>query len=334
MRIVKSIESVLDFRVYKNVLLIVDKNSGKLTFYDLSNDFEFIKELDTRFASLNIWNDYLVDYGLRVYNLNKDEWCCNDTNKRTPVVLMKDRILFYELIDIADRCEKDAKYYQLDLCTKLIEEVSHVEGVIDCANDYYILTSKENSVHCYSNFVKQWEIDISEIGAYENIFDGKRKGYVKNVYVWQNCVVVLAGCGIVCVDIKTGKTIWEHRNTLLFSNMLIINGVGYLNVGCNIAKIDIATGVLHPYKRLDDIVIGNEKITPYGDRLVFFDGLLYYNVDDSGKTVLVTISPETLELRGWEYLQFAMDGIYPPVFYKNMIFVKDKANNFYTLSRE
>lgn len=321
----KRIDSIRSFGIFQDKLLVNNTVDNRLTIYRIDSEWSIFKTLDTEFDSVNYCGKYIISSGLKVFDILKTEWLLNIDNGYYPVLLLENRILCYKYEG------ESLRYYLFDILNNSWKDIGNIEGVPIEFKEGFIITIKKNSVLCYWNFAFNWEVDVREIGAFENFLEGKQDGYVQNVYTYQNQVIVLAGCGIVSIDLISGKKIWEHKNTQRFTDLLITERISYLNSGVSVAKINIGSGRLYPHVRLNDIVIGNDTILPNGEKLVYHEGKLYFNIHNSGKTVLATISPENFEYLSWEYLDFVKDGICPPVFYKDRVFFKDKSDVLFSL---
>ena len=176
-------------------------------------------------------------------------------------------------------------------------------------NDYSLL--RQQNIQDF--FPKEEEIEIYSVHPYKNTF------------------IVIAKMGIVCISQKDGSLIW--KSDYYARTMEIVDHYGYVCTSLSFYRIDLDTGECffynREYARLPDFEYNGETYYPSGHKVVYHNGLLWYDVYSSKHPFIIAIDPETATYQ-WIYeIKDTYEDIEEIRFYDNKMFVTDTGNNLF-----
>ena len=335
------LEDVSDIRVFADDIYIRKKENDEYFLQKMNSELNFLnKSIYGNVLTFNIFKDKIIYYtksdetyivtkefqvikkiDLDLFNISSS-FPNNSNNKYYIGNTEKNGFIIYDF-------ENNKIHHTL-----FPERINRAAILIN--NSSYLLYQPGGTTIEKYNFPQelQWKTNISEIGASENWFDGKLKGEIRNIYLHEDKVIVLARGGIVAYNIETGKIIWENRKTLSGAYLIILENVGYFNNGLFVHIINLDTGeILNSYTEFKNFIINGEDYYPSGSELVFYDNLFWSSVNSSGKAIIVSLNPETFKYVWWQEIKGA-NHIEKPVFYKNKMFIRDIENVLHVFEKE
>ena len=181
----------------------------------------------------------------------------------------------------------------------------------------YIYVKRDYSLLWQQNiqdfFPKEEEIEIYFVHPYKNTF------------------IVIAKMGIVCISQKDGSLVWKCDHYA--RTMEIVGHYGYVCTSLSFYRVDLDTGEFYnynrKYSRLPDFEYNGENHWPSGHKVVYHNGLLWYDVYTSKHPFIIAIDPETATYQ-WIYeIKDTYEDIEEIRFYDNKMFVTDTGNNLF-----
>ena len=154
---------------------------------------------------------------------------------------------------------------------------------------------------------------------------------IYSVHPYKNTFIVIAKMGIVCISQKDGSLIW--KSDYYARTMEIVDHYGYVCTSLSFYRIDLDTGECffynREYARLPDFEYNGETYYPSGHKVVYHNGLLWYDVYSSKHPFIIAIDPETATYQ-WIYeIKDTYEDIEEIRFYDNKMFVTDTGNNLF-----
>ena len=186
----------------------------------------------------------------------------------------------------------------------------------------YIYVKRDYSLLWQQNiqdfFPKEEEIEIYSIHPYKNTF------------------IVIAKMGIVCLSQKDSSLIWKCDHYA--GTMEIVGHYGYVCTSLSFYRVNLDTGEKYgygrKYDRLPDFEYNGENHWPSGHRVVYHNGLLWYDVHTSKHPFIIAIDPETATYQ-WIYeIKDTYEDIEEIRFYDNKMFVTDTGYNLFIYEEE
>ena len=180
-------------------------------------------------------------------------------------------------------------------------------------NDYSLLRQQN-----IQDFFPEEEIEIYSVHPYKNTF------------------IVIAKMGIVCISQKDGSLIWKCDHYA--RTMEIVGHYGYVCTSLSFYRVDLDTGEFYnynrKYSRLPDFEYNGETYWPSGHKVVYHNGLLWYDVYTSKHPFIIAIDPETATYQ-WIYeIKDTYEDIEEIRFYDNKMFVTDTGYNLFIYEEE
>ena len=154
---------------------------------------------------------------------------------------------------------------------------------------------------------------------------------IYSVHPYKNTFIVIAKMGIVCLSQKDGSLIWKCDHYA--RTMEIVDHYGYVCTSLSFYRVDLDTGEFYnynrKYSRLPDFEYNGENHWPSGHKVVYHNGLLWYDVYTSKHPFIIAIDPETATYQ-WIYeIKDTYEDIEEIRFYDNKMFVTDTGNNLF-----
>ena len=159
---------------------------------------------------------------------------------------------------------------------------------------------------------------------------------IYSVHPYKKTFIVIAKMGIVCLSQKDGSLIW--KSDYYARTMEIVDHYGYVCTSLSFYRIDLDTGECffynREYARLPDFEYNGETYYPSGHKVVYHNGLLWYDVYSSKHPFIIAIDPETATYQ-WIYeIKDTYEDIEEIRFYDNKMFVTDTGNNLFIYEEE
>ncbi len=318
MKRVKLINSVKEFNLYYEDIIILNNNQQ---IFKLSKNLLESTFLTEAFLSLNIINNYIIDYGPKIFDLRKEECFIKLDKGFSPVLLLDNKSLLCKKIDYE---KEKLDYFVFNISEDIFNSTSTFEGIpIDFINDRLICRKEQIFVYQLDSFLLLWQKDISELGSYQEGND-MIKGEINNVYTDNTAVYVLTGLSIIAFDLDTGTKLWHTKLDTYQSRGLLKDGYLYTTSNAYINKVEIASGSIVYQKKLSGVTIQDElQEMPIANLKWHKDYI--WAIMDTSPNALLKIDPNTGLYA--EVLDLGTLGImrhcHDPKFYQNRMYLLD-----------
>ena len=170
----------------------------------------------------------------------------------------------------------------------------------------------------------------------QDFFSKEEEIEIYSIHPYKNTFIVIVKMGIVCLSQKDGTLIWKCDHYA--RTMEIVGHYGYVCTSLSFYRVDLDTGEFYnynrKYSRLPDFEYNGENHWPSGHRVVYHNGLLWYDVYTSKHPFIIAIDPETATYQ-WIYeIKDTYEDIEEIRFYDNKMFVTDTGNNLFIYEEE
>lgn len=231
--------------------------------------------------------------------------------------------------------------YSLSSFSILSNDKDNIEGYINLITDNHIVSSTKSDVYMYikNDFSLLWQKDLSEITSYTD-WDGKHQGNVKNVYLYENKLIVVAGNSVLAMNIETADILWQIKyNDFQPFTLHINNHFAYLSKGVFYSVIDLEKGekvletmLIRPFDH--DPEYEKANLAMVGSDMTFYDNYLYFSDKHKGRYYLAKLNPHTAQIEEYQFLEEVKSNLAPPKFYDDKMFLLDSNNNLFIYERE
>ena len=209
----------------------------------------------------------------------------------------------------------------------LSEKNTSIKGITAFLTDEYIVNYSNTYTYIYvkNDFSLLWQQNI------QDFFPKEEEIEIYSVHHYKNTFIVIAKMGIVCLSQKDGSLIWKCDHYA--RTMEIVDHYGYVCTSLSFYRVDLDTGEFYnynrKYSRLPDFEYNGETYWPSGHKVVYHNGLLWYDVYTSKHPFIIAIDPETATYQ-WIYeIKDTYEDIEEIRFYDNKMFVTDTGNNLF-----
>ena len=170
----------------------------------------------------------------------------------------------------------------------------------------------------------------------QDFFSKEEEIEIYSIHPYKNTFIVIVKMGIVCLSQKDGTLIWKCDHYA--RTMEIVGHYGYVCTSLSFYRVDLDTGEFYnynrKYSRLPDFEYNGENHWPSGHKVVYHNGLLWYDVYTSKHPFIIAIDPETATYQ-WIYeIKDTYEDIEEIRFYDNKMFVTDTGNNLFIYEEE
>ena len=218
--------------------------------------------------------------------------------------------------------------YDLQTGKVVGECLNSIKGEILLSTDKYIITQKDSLIYTYikTDFSLLWQKDLNDYF----LKDIETEVEVKEVYLYENSLIVVAKAGVVRLNIETGELIW--KTNYYACTMEIVGQFGYVCTGLSLYRINLEDGETYNYGReyaqLPDFEYEGKTYWAAGNRVVYHEGLLWYLAYDSGDSFVIAIDPENAKYQ-WIHKIDTCEKVDKIQFYQDKMFVSDSGGNLF-----
>ena len=205
-------------------------------------------------------------------------------------------------------------------------------GVTLLVTEKYVIKGYDPYIYIYvrSDYSLLGQQDI------QDFFPGEEELSILEIYSYKDTFIIIARVGIVCLSQKDGSLIWKCDHYA--RTMEIVDHYGYVCTSLSFYRVDLDTGEFYnynrKYSRLPDFEYNGETYWPSGHKVVYHNGLLWYDVYTSKHPFIIAIDPETATYQ-WIYeIKDTYEDIEEIRFYDNKMFVTDTGNNLFIYEEE
>ena len=280
---------------------------------------------------------YHVNKEVIIFNLKTAEGTFKDIliyDRKTKKLITKKNINLLLYID--ERFEGNI-LYNIDNDNVIVVEIlegkvlseknTSIKGITAFLTDEYIVNYSNTYTYIYvkNDFSLLWQQNI------QDFFPKEEEIEIYSVHHYKNTFIVIAKMGIVCISQKDGSLIW--KSDYYARTMEIVDHYGYVCTSLSFYRVDLDTGEFYnynrKYSRLPDFEYNGETYWPSGHKVVYHNGLLWYDVYTSKHPFIIAIDPETATYQ-WIYeIKDTYEDIEEIRFYDNKMFVTDTGNNLF-----
>ena len=314
-----------------------NEDKGKRYFQELSLKGEVLWQSEES----NVYS-YHVNQEVIIFNLKTAEETAEDIliyDRKTKKLIAKKNI---NLLLYIDECFEGNILYNIDDDNVIVfdilegkvlsEKNTSIKGITAFLTDEYIVNYSNTYIYVYkkNDYSLLWQQNI------QDFFPKEEEIEIYSVHPYKNTFIVIAKMGIVCISQKDGSLIW--KSDYYARTMEIVEHYGYVCTSLSFYRVDLDTGECffynREYARLPDFEYNGETYYPSGHKVVYHNGLLWYDVYTSKHPSIIAIDPETATYQ-WIYeVKDTYEDIEEIRFYDNKMFVTDTGNNLFIYEEE
>ena len=314
----------------------IKKEEGKRYFQELSLGGEVLWQS----KESNVY-DYYANEEVIIFNLKTTEGIFDVLiyNRKTKKIIFKGEIelylfssRFYDKNILYNINKNRVLTFDILKGGILQEKEISLKGITAFFTYDYIVRYDDIYIYIYvkRDYSLLWQQDI------QDFFPEEEELSILEIYSYKETFIIIARVGIVCLSQKDGSLIWKCDHYA--RTMEIVGHYGYVCTSLSFYRVDLDTGEFYnynrKYSRLPDFEYNGENHWPSGHRVVYYKGLLWYDVHTSKHPFIIAIDPETATYQ-WIYeIKDTYEDIEEIRFYDNKMFVTDTGNNLFIYEEE
>jgi outer membrane protein assembly factor BamB len=329
-RKVNKVSNIRYFYISKEGLLIAIDQIERC-FLVFNQSFNLLEKIEGNFEGIvEVNSQYILGYNLRGWDYKN--------NKRVDLfhdkfyVLHTDSFLISKMVNLKERVvDYFISFFSSGICDA--QKINFPSYPILFRDNKFICMKGKIYIYDWINKTLILDADFSEIGSYTDMLGRFYKGEVKNVYLYKNKVIVLAGAAIVTFDLNTGEKLWQHTKTPTYWDMAINDHLGYLSTNAAWGILNLTTGDYEFKGKFPDIQYNGKNLWSTGGELTYHDNLLWLNVFTNGLSFLVAMNPQNGTYEWVEKVE-TTEAINPPKFHGNRMYLLDTGRTLHVYEKE
>ena len=285
--------------------------------------------------------NYYSIYGDNLIYISRDEDSTFLVNLKSKNKNQIDEILY----DLVDNYYKKNKNYHCDnnhvyiydlLSGNIVKIIKKtIIGYPKLGTDDYIITNNNIYIYVYSktDFTLLWQKDLSEQTQYTEWDGTEEKGKIREVYEYQDSVIVLTQMFILRIDLQTGDIIYSLQLPAGLMELSIVGDKAYGCYGYHYMEVDIEKGKLLNFVRIENAVYQGKEYNAIMDSPKFHEGYVFHGVRLEGGYYAISALDAQTGKRMWIDLlgTYMVEKI---EFYENKMFVSDSGGSLYIYEKE
>lgn len=318
MKKIKEIKNVKSFGLYKHDLFVVNtKNKAEKYNYNLIKAELAFSTL----YSIDIKNQYLVDYGLKILDLNHNTSVIDSNEGYSPLKLIDDDNLICKKVN---NQTETVEYFIFNMTSSNFSPIKGFIGnPVSVINDKIV--SRKNKIFVFSlkTLKLLWETDIGEYGKHEG-WNNVEKSKVNAIFVDKTSIYVLTGLRVLALSLKDGSILWNAQMQTYQSFGILIDGFLYTSSNAFINKIETKTGKILYEEEIKPVYTNGEQNLMPISKFIWHKEFIW-TVMDTSPNILLKIDVQdgsSNEVIYLEELGVTKD-CEPPKFYKNRMYILD-----------
>ncbi|GIM53350.1 hypothetical protein CAPN004_23790 [Capnocytophaga cynodegmi] len=328
-------------QIWKDKIFTLTEFDDKSSLVEIDNEFDFKWiGLENNIYSFTILGDLII------YEVDNEYTLARNLESLEMVYIFDNPITIFD-----ENCDKNYYYHntkkmgfiKFDYLKGKVNKVfleNRYNGLHKLLGDFLILyRDKIISIHSKTNFSLLWQKDLSDITSYE-YWGEFHQGNVKNVYLYENKLIVVAGNSVLAMNIETADILWQIKyNDFQPFTLHINNHFAYLSKGTFYSVIDLEKGekvletmLIRPFDH--DPEYEKANLAMVGSDMTFYDNYLYFTDKHKGRYYLAKLNPHTAQIEEYQFLEEVKSNLAPPKFYDDKMFLLDSNNNLFIYERE
>ena len=320
------------FEIYKDKLFILEDDCSPLYVYDI-HTFHLIAKLGDNYGGgLYAIKDLVVDEHLKGVNV--------DTLSKVPSFYNCSNTYYYITNSKYIIIRKFITDFSLELHIVRLDNYQIVRKIKDTSGTIRLFTesndlicSTEDFLFLYKDFTLLWQKDLSKLTQYTEWDGTEEEGKIREVYEYQDSVIVLTQMFILRIDLQTGDIVYSLQLPAGLMELSIVGDKAYGCYGYHYMEVDIEKGKLLNFVRIENAVYQGKEYNAIMDSPKFHEGYVFHGVRLEGGYYAISALDAQTEKRIWIDLlgTYMVEKI---EFYEDKMFVLDTGGYLHIYEKE
>ncbi|MFK8299069.1 hypothetical protein ACI76O_11865 [Capnocytophaga cynodegmi] len=231
----------------------------------------------------------------------------------------------------------EEKIYIYDLTSGNITKKfdSIIIGYPKLNTNSHIVTQKDSYIYIYikNDFSLLWEKNLSDITSYKDYDGSLKQGEIREIYSYNNTLIILTQVFILRLHIETGEIIYSLRLPAGLMTLSIEENKAYGCYGYHYMEIDLEKGELINFVRIENALLNGKEYNAIMNKASYKDGFVFHGLRlEGGQYAVGAINTKTGNREWISLLSFNM--VEKIEFHDDKMFISDTGGNLFIYQRE
>ncbi|MFK8267165.1 hypothetical protein, partial [Capnocytophaga cynodegmi] len=201
----------------------------------------------------------------------------------------------------------------------------------------FLIFKKENILYTHldkkSEIPLLWQKDLSDITSYKDYDGSLKQGDIREIYSYNNTLIVLTQVFILRLHIETGEIIYSLRLPAGLMTLSIEENKAYGCYGYHYMEIDLEKGELINFVRIENALLNGKEYNAIMNKACYKDGFVFHGLRlEGGQYAVGAINTKTGN-REWISL-LSVNMVEKIEFHDDKMFISDTGGNLLIYQRE
>ncbi|WP_212899600.1 hypothetical protein, partial [Capnocytophaga cynodegmi] len=267
-------------QIWKDKIFTLTEINDKSSLVEIDNEFDFKWiGLENNIYSFTILGDLIV------YEVD-DEYTLARNLKSLEIVYTFDK----PITVFIENCDENYYYHntkkmgfiKFDYLKGEVNKVfleNRYNGLHKLLGDFLVLyKDKTISVHSKNDFSLLWQKNLSDITSYKDYDGSLKQGDIREIYSYNNTLIVLTQVFILRLHIETGEIIYSLRLPAGLMTLSIEGDKAYGCYGYHYMEIDLEKGELINFVRLENALLNGQEYNAIMNKASYKDGFVFHGL--------------------------------------------------------
>ncbi|MFK8308391.1 hypothetical protein ACI76O_11875, partial [Capnocytophaga cynodegmi] len=184
-----------------------------------------------------------------------------------------------------------------------------------------------------NDFSLLWQKNLSDITSYKDYDGSLKQGEIREIYSYNNTLIVLTQVFILRLHIETGEIIYSLRLPAGLMTLSIEGDKAYGCYGYHYMEIDLEKGELINFVRLENALLNGKEYNAIMNKASYKDGFVFHGLRlEGGQYAVGAINTKTGN-REWISL-LSVNMVEKIEFHDDKMFISDTGGNLFIYQRD
>ncbi|GIZ14680.1 hypothetical protein [Capnocytophaga catalasegens] len=178
-----------------------------------------------------------------------------------------------------------------------------------------------------------WQKDLSKITSYTEWDGTEEKGEIREIYSYNDTLIVLTQVFILRINLQTGDIIYSLRLPAGLMTLSIERNKAYGCYGYHYMEIDLEKGELINFVRIENALLNGQEYNAIMNKASYKDGFVFHGLRLEGSQYAVGAINTQTGNREW-ISPLSVNMVEKIEFHNDKMFISDTGGNLFIYERE
>ncbi|WP_155284819.1 hypothetical protein [Capnocytophaga felis] len=223
----------------------------------------------------------------------------------------------------------EVDFYLLEIeKSQLLQKIDFEGEIVLFFDSGDIISNTDNTLFRYTNFSLLWQKDFSEITNYKDYDGSLKQGEIREIYSYNNTLIVLTQLFILRINLQTGEIIYSLQLPAGLMTLSIEGDKAYGCYGYHYMEIDLEKGELINFVRIENALLNGQEYNAIMNKACYKDGFVFHGLRlEGGQYAVGAINTKTGKREWISPLSVSM--VEKIEFHNDKMFILDTGGNLY-----